>query len=75
MLNSLYADEEKDEVYYCLSCHSLNIQHDDSLADEDWDGSFCGKCFSTHIGVCTMTEWLAEEDRRKKKREEIEWNK
>ena len=69
--------QELDEglVYYCRSCHSLCIVFDDSLAFEGWDGSYCGKCRSTNIGICTMDEWLAEEERRRKKREEIEWSK
>lgn len=68
---------ELDEglVYYCKNCHSLCVIVDDSLAFEDWDGSYCGKCRSTKIGICTMDEWLAEEERRRKKREEIEWSK
>lgn len=68
---------ELDEglVYYCRSCHSLCIVVDDTLAFEGWDGSYCGKCHSTHVGICTMDEWLAEEERRRKKREEIEWSK
>lgn len=68
---------ELDEglVYYCRSCHSLCIVVDDTLAFEGWDGSYCGKCHSTDIAVCTMDAWLAEEERRRKKREEIEWSK
>jgi hypothetical protein len=69
------SDELEEKVFYCLSCHSLCILTDESLADEDWDGSYCGKCFSTHVGVCTIGEWLEEEERRKAKRREIEWSK
>lgn len=69
--------DELDEglVYYCKSCHSLFVVIDDALAFGEWDGSYCGKCRSTNIGICTMDEWLAEEERRRKKREEIEWSK
>ena len=66
---------DEELVYYCRSCHSLCIVVDDTLASEGWDGSYCGKCHSTDIGTCTMDEWLAEEERRRKKREEIEWSK
>lgn len=62
-------------VYYCRSCHSLKIMVDEMLADDGWDGSYCAVCRSTDIGICDIDEWLAEEERRKKKREEIEWYK
>ena len=71
----LTAEEYNEPVYYCLSCHSLYILVDDTLVSDDWDGSYCGKCNSANIGVCTMGEWLAEEERRKAKRREIEWSK
>ena len=68
--------EEYDvPVYYCKSCHSLHVLVDESMADQDWDGSYCGKCYSSNIGVCKMGEWLEEEERREKKRKELEWNK
>lgn len=67
--------EEEGLVYYCRSCHSLCIVVDESLSFEGWDGSYCGKCHSTDVGVCTMEEWLAEEERRRKRREELEWSK
>ena len=66
---------EDDNVYYCKSCHSLCILVDDTLASEDWDGSYCGKCHSTDIGTCSMEEWLAEEEARKRSKEEIEWRR
>lgn len=62
-------------VYYCKDCHSLCIIVDDSLASEVWDGSYCGKCHSTNIGVCTMEVWLDVEKKREQRRKEIEWNK
>lgn len=69
------ADELEEKVYYCRSCHSLMIIADDTLADDYWDGTYCGKCGCTDIGVTTIGEWLAEEQRWKDKRREIEWNK
>ena len=66
---------DPDKVYYCRSCHSLCVLVDDILADDNWDGSYCGKCHSTNIGVCTLEEWLAEEQRRKDKQKEIDWQK
>lgn len=66
---------QDDEVYYCKSCHSLMVMIDDTLANESWDGSYCGKCHSADIGICTVSEWLLEEERRKKQREKIEWSK
>lgn len=68
-------ENDNEIVYYCLSCHSLCILTDETLAFGDWDGSYCVKCGSTHIGKCTIDEWLAEEQRRKDKRREIEWSK
>lgn len=73
--NQPLEDDRDDLVYYCKSCHSLHILIDKSMADEEWDGTYCGKCFSANIGQCTMDEWLAEEHRREMKRREIEWNK
>lgn len=70
--------EEDELVYYCRNCHSLCIVVDESLASVSWtgwDGSYCGKCHSTDIAKCSMDEWLAEEERRKRKREELEWKK
>lgn len=67
--------ENDDLVYYCKSCHSLYILVDESMADDDWDGSYCAKCYSANIAQCTMQEWLEEEERRRKKREELEWSR
>lgn len=74
-MNQIPPELEDQYVYYCKSCHSLKILVDDTLVDGFWDGSYCGKCGGTDIGICTIDEWLAEEERRKKKRAEIEWNK
>ena len=73
--SELTPEEYNEEVFYCLSCHSLYILTDENMISEDWDGSYCGKCYSAHIGRCTMGEWMEEEERRKAKRQEIEWNK
>ena len=68
-------DELQEKVYYCKSCHSLCVVVDDTLANDSWDGSYCGKCYSTNIGICTMEKWLEEEERREKKKKEIEWSR
>lgn len=68
-------EDDDNLVYYCRSCHSLCILVDETLAGDGWDGSYCGKCHSTDIGICDINDWLAEEERRRKKREEIEWNR
>lgn len=67
--------DEEDVVFYCGKCHSLHILVDDTMADDEWDGSYCARCNSTDVRECTMEEWLAEEEKRRKKREEIEWNR
>lgn len=66
---------DDDLVFYCKSCHSLCVLVDEDLADEYWDGSYCGKCNSTDIGTCSMDEWLKEEERREEQRRKIEWSK
>lgn len=71
----LTVEEYNERVFYCKSCHSLYILVDEHMKDEEWDGSYCGKCYSANIGTCTFGEWLAEEERRKAKRLEIEWSK
>ena len=73
--SQLSLEERNEPVYYCRSCHSLFIVIDDTMSGNDWDGSYCGKCHSTDIGVCTMEEWLAEEERRERKRRQLEWSK
>ena len=71
----LTEEEYNEEVYFCRSCHSLLVLVDESLANEFWDGSYCGKCESTDIAVGKFGDWLREEERRKEKRREIEWSK
>ena len=66
---------DDEPVRYCRDCHSLMVMVDESLAGEEWSGEYCGRCNSTNIAECSIQEWLAEEERRKKLREEIEWNK
>ena len=74
--NPIPMNEYDDEpVYYCRSCHSLLIKFDETLANDDWDGSYCAKCHSCDIGTCSIEEWVAEEERRKEKRRQIEWSK
>ena len=48
---------------------------DEELADDLWDGSYCGKCNSTDIGTCTMDEWLAEEEKIAEQKRKAEWRK
>ena len=67
--------ELNEPVYYCRSCHSLCVVLDEGLSLDGWDGSYCAKCNSTDISVCTIGEWLEEERRREKKRREREWRK
>ena len=74
-MSDLMPELNEDFVYYCRSCHSICVIMDETLAGGGWDGSYCGKCHSTDIGVCLFEEWEAEEERRRKKREEIEWKK
>ena len=69
-------DPENDNiVFYCKHCHSLYILVDETLAGEEWDGSYCGKCQSTDIATCSMEDWLAEEEKRRLKKLEMEWKK
>ena len=74
-MSDLLPELPEDYVYYCRSCHSLCVIMDDTLCVPGWDGSYCGKCHSTDIGMCSFDEWEAEEKRREKKRKEIEWSK
>lgn len=71
----LLAEYDDEPVYYCKNCHSLKIKTNEFLADDDWDGAYCANCNSCDIGTCSIEEWLEEEERRRKKRMEIEWNK
>ena len=68
-------EDRNDPVYYCRHCHSLYVLTDEELADDKWDGSYCGKCHSTNIGICAFGEWWDEEERRRLKREELEWSR
>ena len=71
----LSPEEYNEEVYYCRVCHSLKILVDESMATDDWDGSYCGVCHSANVGVCAFGDWLAEEEHRAEQRRRIEWNK
>ncbi len=68
--NAETSQEQDDLVYYCRHCHSLLILVNEDLATSWWDGSYCGKCNGTDIGQCTIDEWMAEEERREKRRNE-----
>lgn len=68
--------EEYDEpIFYCKACHSCFIKIDDNLADEDWDGSFCGKCMSTDIAECKFGKWLEEEEAEAERKRIREWSR
>ena len=73
--SQLTPEEYNEPVYYCKSCHSLCIVVDGSMADADWDGSYCGKCYSANVGVCAFGKWLEEEEDMAEKRRAIEWRK
>lgn len=73
--SELTVEEYNEPVHYCRSCHSLFVLVDETLAGEEWDGSYCGKCNSANIGVCPMGEWLEEEERREARRREMEWSR
>jgi hypothetical protein len=74
-MSNLPPELDEGMVYYCKSCHSLCVIIDPAFESDAWDGSYCGKCYSADIGVCTFEEWLEEENRRRKKQEELEWKK
>ncbi len=59
-------DEDTEQVCYCEDCHSLHVLIDSRFMNDGWDGLYCNNCGSTHIGKCTMQEWLKEEERREK---------
>ena len=64
-----------EPVFYCRSCHSLKIMVDPALADGEWDGSYCAECHSCDIGQCDIEEWLVEDERIRKQKEEREWKR
>ena len=71
----LTPEEYNEEVFYCNSCHSLHIVVDDTLAGEDWDGSYCAKCFSSDIRKCKFGQWLEIEEWKEEKKRIKEWNR
>ena len=71
----LTLEEYNETVFYCADCHSLCVMVNEALADEDWDGSYCGVCGSLNIKEERFGDWLREDERRKRKRREIEWSK
>ncbi|MBQ3950926.1 MAG: hypothetical protein II661_10670 [Bacteroidales bacterium] len=73
--DQLSPEEYNEPVYYCADCHSLCIKVDDRFSSEDLDGSYCADCLSVNIQVCKIGDWMKEEERRAKKRKEIEWSK
>ena len=71
----LTPEEYNEPIFYCTVCHSASIKVDEQLAEGEWDGSYCGKCFSPHVAVCKFGEWLEEEERREERRRIAEWNR
>lgn len=71
----LSLDEYTEMIYYCRSCHSLYILKDATLADKHWDGTYCGKCGSSHIGECMFGKWLEKEEEMEERKKQREWNK
>lgn len=67
--------EEKGLVCYCKRCHSLLVSVNESFAGFGWDGSYCVKCGCTDIDICSLDDWLNEEDRIQAIKDEIEWRK
>lgn len=66
---------DEEPVYYCKSCHSLNVVSESFLSDEDWDGAYCADCHSTDIGQCNIEDWLAVEREIEETRRALEWKK
>lgn len=73
--SDLTIGEYNEEVCYCKHCHSLCIITDEDLANDDWDGSYCGKCNSTDIGVCKFGDWLRVQEEIDDRKRKAEWNK
>ena len=67
-------DYDDESVFYCLDCHSLCIKCDEGAASDESDGLYCAKCDSTNIGQCDIQEWVAEEDRLRRKDEDDYWD-
>lgn len=59
------SDYDDAPVEYCADCHSLAIKS--YGVSDGWDGAYCAKCGSTDIRLCTIDQWLEEEEKRKKK--------
>lgn len=73
--SDLTPEEWNEPVFCCRSCKSLFILRDESLAGNDWDGTYCGKCGSTDVHPVKFGEWLRDREREERKRLEREWNK
>lgn len=53
-MNNLSKDEyNKEPVFYCRHCLTLNVRHIHTIANSE----YCDECGSTDIGECTITEW------------------
>lgn len=71
----LTLEEFNEKVCYCKSCHSLHILKEPSLAEGDWDGTFCASCGSSNIGICEFGIWLERQELIEQKKREEEWKK
>lgn len=47
-----YTDYDSEPVYYCATCLSLNIKHEDAI-----DSDCCGECGCTDIRQMMPEEW------------------
>lgn len=52
--NARYEEQESEPWFYCATCLSPNIQHEDAL-----DMDCCGNCGSADIVSSTFEEWEA----------------
>ena len=73
--SALTPDEYNEPVYYCRDCHSLKVIINESLANDEWDGSYCGDCGSANIGECCFGEWLGVEHANAERAGAREWNR
>ena len=55
----IFDDYDSEPWYYCATCLSPNIQHEDSL-----DIDCCGSCGSADIACSTLEEWEKMYERR-----------
>lgn len=73
--SSLTPEEYREPVSYCRDCHSLRVIVNESLANDEWDGTYCGACGSANIGECGFGEWLAAEEAADERARAREWSR